>query len=362
MKIAGYSEITRVGQGGIGDVYRAQRDSTGGTVALKILRIDGDEATMQRRVHREVAALLQLKGHPYVVHVEEVIQLESTAVVVMEFAKNGSLAGVLADRKRLHPPEVLLAATHVASALRDAHERGIVHRDIKPHNLLLGEFGQVKVCDFGISALTKGPISTDRTSALSYRYASPEELEDEPDVGPPTDVYSLGVTMRQLATGETKRNASEEPGNWLVGVVDPDEIFLTHNLWRLVESMTEHHQAKRPTAAAVVDKLERLDRELGDRRVKSIGGLPSHITQSTPAVVATRTAALDDDTTRPRANRPPPSSASALAPPTVNGPMTTSPPAAPPPRSNPSKRSPETNNGLAQLPTIDNAPSEWWKD
>lgn len=271
MELAGYSSITPIGQGGIGDVYSAVRDSTGGMVAIKVIRDLTNESSVRRRVTREVAALVQLKGHPYIVQVEEVLDTAYGPAVVMEHVPNGSLADLVKQRGRLTPGETVLACTHVATALRDAHAGGIVHRDIKPLNVLIGTIGQSKVCDFGIAALARTDTFRDRTSALSYRYASPEELDDLPTVGPPADIYSLGVTIRHLMTSSAVISTNPaEPASWIAGLDDDDDQFVAHNLWRLVVEMTAIDAKQRPTATQVVDRLERLGNELGDRRVRSL--------------------------------------------------------------------------------------------
>ena len=127
------------------------------------------------RARRELEALLRLKGHPFVVTVEEIIEGPAGPCLVMEFASGGSLMDRLAGGS-LAGPELVLVGQHVCGALVSAHELGIVHRDIKPHNLLVGSFGQVKVCDFGIAALMRGAEGRTQTQAMTLAYASPEAV------------------------------------------------------------------------------------------------------------------------------------------------------------------------------------------
>lgn len=270
LAVDGYSDVVAIGQGGLGDVYRARRISTGGLVAFKVLRSDGDVSTVRRRVEREVAALVQLKGHPYVVQIEEMISSSYGPIVVMEFAANGSLSDLVKEGRRLTVPECILVLEHVATALRDAHARGIIHRDIKPHNLLIGEFGQVKVCDFGIAAIARATALRDRTSALSFRYASPEELEERDDIGPPADVYSLGVTVRHLFTGSASRSSTPpEPDNWMTGI-DPDDAAITLALWSLVRDMVSPMPKLRPQPAEILISCELIAQQLGQRRIRTM--------------------------------------------------------------------------------------------
>jgi serine/threonine protein kinase len=208
MTLAGFSEVQRIGSGGLGTVYSAIKLTTGGRVALKVIEDTSDKTGLIRRVQRELQALLALKGHPHVVSVEDVLDSDGKPVFVMEFAPGGSLSAFV-ERvgRQLTIEEVLLVGCHIGAALVDAHEAGIIHRDIKPQNALIGSFGQIKLCDFGIAALKQTDDFRSRTAALSLRYASPEELDNDPDVSYPADVFSLGATLVHLWSGL-------EPSSW----------------------------------------------------------------------------------------------------------------------------------------------------
>ncbi len=196
----GYRDAELVGEGGLGRLYRAIRISTGGPVAIKELRDVSSASAALHRARRELDALLKLKGHPYVVSVEEIIEGPNGPCIVMEYAPGGSLHDRVANGP-LPAPEVVLVGQHVTQALAAAHDQGIIHRDVKPHNLLIGTFGQVKVCDFGIAALFRGPAGRTQTQAFTLAYASPEELDGDGDVGPPADAYSFSATMVHFITG-----------------------------------------------------------------------------------------------------------------------------------------------------------------
>ena len=271
IELAGYRAIERVGSGGLGDVYKALRVTTGGPVAIKVVREPTDRGATDRRVRRELDALLKLKGHANVVQVEELVEFAGGLALVMEYVSGGSLMDLLDSRGPLPTPNTVAAAVDVARALTDAHSLGIIHRDVKPHNVMVASFGQCKVCDFGIAAMLKDSASTGRTSALSYRYASPEEINDSPDVGPATDVYSFGVTIRQLLSGETNAQRAAGVRDASGGGV-PSLRGVTDELLALVELMTAGSPGERPTAGEVLAALRRIDVQMGPHRVDSVMG------------------------------------------------------------------------------------------
>jgi serine/threonine protein kinase len=203
LRVDGFTDVSPLAGGGFGSVYKATRASTGGVVALKVLdRAHGDdEALLERRLRREIAALVALKGHPNVVQVEQVVSTANGPAIVMEFMGRGSvLESDVAGEVRAERVAFIGAAT--AAGLQAGHDVGIVHRDVKPQNILVNNFGQVKLCDFGIAAIQKSADFQTRTTALSVRYASPEELDNDPNIGAPTDVYSLGASMFHMMFGE----------------------------------------------------------------------------------------------------------------------------------------------------------------
>jgi serine/threonine protein kinase len=203
LRVDGFNDVTPLAGGGFGSVYRAVRASTGGVVALKVLdRAHGDdEDLLERRLRREIAALVALKGHPNVVQVEQVVSTANGPAIVMEFMSRGSVLDVDVPGE-VGAERVAFVGAATASGLQAAHNVGIVHRDVKPQNILVNSFGTVKLCDFGIAAIQRSSEFQTRTTALSVRYASPEELDGDPNIGAPTDVYSLGASLFHLLYGE----------------------------------------------------------------------------------------------------------------------------------------------------------------
>jgi hypothetical protein len=251
--LPGFSGFEPLGAGGLGDVYVATRDSTGAKVAIKVLRDWSDSSVAWVRTRRELQALVQLQGHPNVVHVEEVLESDGVPHIVMEFAPAGSVEQRRSRAGgRLPLADLTVIGENTAAALAAAHRLGILHLDVKPENLLIGGFGQVKLCDFGISALTRTEEFRQHTRAISTRYASPEQLAEQP-VGPASDVYMLGATLGHLATGilPNQRFAGGFDGwaaNW---PADPPALpGASEELFRLVAACTSHDPASRPTAEA----------------------------------------------------------------------------------------------------------------
>ena len=203
LRVDGFTEVTPLAGGGFGSVYRATRASTGGVVAPKVLdRAQGDDDDLlERRLRRGIAALVALKGHPNVVQVEQVVTTANGPAIVMEFMSRGSVLDVDVPGET-RAERVAFIGAAAAAGLQAAHDVGIVHRDVKPQNILVNNFGTVKLCDFGIAAIQKSAEFQTRTTALSVRYASPEELDGDPNIGAPTDVYSLGASMFHLLYGE----------------------------------------------------------------------------------------------------------------------------------------------------------------
>jgi len=256
VEVAGFSDITALARGGFGSVFRATRVSTGGTVALKLLDTgpDLDEVVLRRRVQREIGALVALKGHPNVVQVEEMMSTDAGPVIVMEYMDAGSVAQLVESTS---PPIARIAyiGTCIASALAAAHAAGIVHRDVKPHNALMNSYGQVKLCDFGIAAIVRSAEVRTRTTSLSVRYASPEELDDAPDVGPPTDVYSLGATLHHLVRGAPPSFRERGQPDFDATIVRRSADPTRQRLDRIIDACLELDPARRPTAAEAYDLL-----------------------------------------------------------------------------------------------------------
>jgi serine/threonine-protein kinase len=208
--IAGrYRLNTTIGRGAMGEVWQAYDELAGRPVAVKLLHSQNSEPTATARFRLEAQTAGRL-SHPHVVGVLDFGEQEGRLYLVMELVDGDSLAHVLTQAGSLPAEDVARIAAHSAAGLTAAHEQGIVHRDIKPGNLLLDADGSVKIGDFGIAHFVNDPngalTATGQIVGTSL-YIAPERALGQP-AGPPSDVYSLGCVLYQLLTGNPPFRAS----------------------------------------------------------------------------------------------------------------------------------------------------------
>jgi len=200
-KLAGrYQVVERLGAGGMGVVYRAEDTWLGRTVAIKVLRPElAADADFLRRFRREAKAAACL-SHPNIVSLFDVGQDGDLHYLVMEYVPGHTLEQRL-DRGPLPPGEAVRVASLVAAALEHAHSHDVVHRDIKPQNILLAPGGQVKVTDFGIARAGVASTVTHPGAIVgSVHYLAPEQVQGAPG-DQQADVYALGVVLYRMLTG-----------------------------------------------------------------------------------------------------------------------------------------------------------------
>ncbi len=206
----GYEIEALIARGGMGAVYRARQLSLNRPVAIKLLPIDlGMREDFAERFRREAEALARLQ-HPHIVAVHDFGQADDGHYfMVMELVEGTDLATRLRNEGVLPPDEALRIVRQVCEALQFAHQRGVVHRDIKPGNVLLDAAGQVKVADFGIAQFAQDEAAGDltMTGALlgTPDYTAPEQLIVSGPVDHRADIFSLGVMLYQLLTGQLPR-------------------------------------------------------------------------------------------------------------------------------------------------------------
>jgi tetratricopeptide (TPR) repeat protein len=197
-----------LGAGGMGAVYRARDTSLGRDVAIKVPAATTDDEIAGRQLMHEARAAAAL-DHPNICTIHEVAEADRRWFIVMQHVEGETVAARMAKR-RLSSQQVVAVATEVAGALAYAHRRGIVHRDIKPQNIMLTSTEHVKVLDFGLARIT--PSAGDERSTIAalsvsdavagtVPYMSPEQLRGEPLDGR-SDIFSFGTLLYELANGE----------------------------------------------------------------------------------------------------------------------------------------------------------------
>jgi predicted Ser/Thr protein kinase len=200
---ARYRDPELVGRGGMGEVYCATDASLGRPVAVKVLdrRLASDE-TVRKRFEREALTAARLSGEAGIVTIFDVGEWNGRPFIVMEYVRGPSLQDVLRKQGPQPPAETLRWLEHASRALDHAHERGVVHRDVKPSNLLLDEQGRVHVADFGVASAA-GLDSLTQTGMVigTVGYLSPEQAQGRPAT-PVSDRYALGVVAFELLAGE----------------------------------------------------------------------------------------------------------------------------------------------------------------
>jgi protein kinase-like protein len=217
--VSAYTLDREVGRGGMAVVYAGHQRELDRPVALKVLadHLAGNREFRDRFLREaRIAARLH---HPHLVRTFDVTELDGRPCIVMELLPGGTLEGGSLTREE---------GAQVADALAYAHRHGVVHRDLKPGNLLRGRGGEVKIADFGIARAAEETMLTEAGTVLgTLRYLAPEQAEGR-TVGPEADVYSLGVVLQEL-------------------LVEPDPA--------LVERCLAPEARERPTAAQVAAQL-----------------------------------------------------------------------------------------------------------
>lgn len=198
-----YEILDRVGAGAMGTVFKARHQKLDRIVALKVLRPSlARDARYVDRLRREARIVASL-NHPNIVTGYDVGEQGGYHFFVMEFVEGKSLRALLAEWGMFPESQVMEVAVQVASALDHAYQRGVIHRDVKPGNILIDERGRVKLTDMG---LAKGPldmaITREGATVGTPQYISPEQARTPQDVDVRSDLYSLGATLYHMATGQ----------------------------------------------------------------------------------------------------------------------------------------------------------------
>src|SRR5215217_7166927 len=201
-----YRVIGRLGSGGMADVYLAEDTQLGRRVALKLLhaRLSEDPEFVER-FRREASSAAGLQ-HPNVVQVFDRGEWDGTYYIAMEFLEGRNLKQIVRDHGPLEPALAVDIVLQILKAARFAHRRGIVHRDIKPHNVIVDDDGRAKVTDFGIARAGASDMTETGSIMGTAQYLSPEQAQGQP-VDARADLYSIGVVLYELLTGRVPFDA-----------------------------------------------------------------------------------------------------------------------------------------------------------
>lgn len=278
-----YEILSLLGQGGMASVYLARERSLGRLVALKVLAPDlAARPGFRARFEREAATAAQLQ-HPNIVPIHRVGEANGVAFFTMGYVDGETLADRIRHRGRFAVDDAVALVRDIASALGAAHRRGIVHRDVKPHNILIErETGRVLVTDFGIAraaeiAVADG-VDPDSVTGAGVvmgtpRYMSPEQASGTRDLGPESDLYALGIIFYEMVSGQYPFRVGTPPNFQVAHLTQPPLPLVAHigDFPRSVEAVIQRLLAKDPadrypTAEALREALIPSDAASGASR------------------------------------------------------------------------------------------------
>jgi serine/threonine-protein kinase len=204
LRISGYEITEKLGQGGMGIVYKARQKSMERIVALKVLprRLALNKEFIERFI-REARASAKL-NHENIISGIDVGDSDGLYYFAMEYADGESIDKIILRDGTFPEDKAIDMAIQIAHALEHAHKNGLVHRDVKPQNIILTKKGVAKLCDLGLAKTTdsKGPSSKPNVSVGTPHYISPEQAKGDSDIDIRSDIYSLGTTLYHMVVGE----------------------------------------------------------------------------------------------------------------------------------------------------------------
>jgi serine/threonine protein kinase len=286
----GFGDVSEIGAGSLATVYRAREHDTGRWVALKLLNIRDASPRALESFQRESVALGALSSHPNIVTLYRSFpSADSRPVLVLELC-----AGSVADQAHaggMPVAEAMSIGIKVAGALETAHRAEILHRDVKPQNILLTEFGEPALADFGVAMLQASAQTTAGLFDFTTLHAAPELLEGGA-TSPATDVYELASTLYQLIAGQSAFRSfdGESPASVILRILrDPVQPLIAADVPMqlsdlLVAAMSKEKEQRPPTAAEFADALGRIEISQGwprtqflvrDQVARPDGGVPA---------------------------------------------------------------------------------------
>ncbi|AHK35887.1 serine/threonine-protein kinase [Rhodococcus opacus] len=264
---AGFEDVREIGRGGFGVVYRCLQRSLERTVAVKVLTSDLDPDNLERFL-REQRAMGKLSGHPHIVSIFQVGATTSgRPYIVMQYHPGGSLDARIHEVGPIIWQDAVHIGLQVAGALETAHRLGTVHRDVKPANILLTEYGEPQLADFGIARIAGGFETTTGIVTGSPAFTAPEVLQGQ-NPTPSSDIYSLGATLFCAITGHAvfERHSGEQVVAQFLRITKhpiPDlrDAGIPADVSAAIERAMARDPAARPAAAADFGEQLRLVQE-----------------------------------------------------------------------------------------------------
>ena len=204
MHVGRYQLLDKLGKGGSGTVYRAVDRASGQVVAVKVMPPELAANPVLRQRFEEEFRTARLLDHPNIVRALEYQDSEKTPYLVMEFVEGESLGDRLEQNGPMAETEAVAVLLQVCAALAEAHRQGIIHRDIKPDNILVRPDGQAKLADLGLVKRVEAELDLTRTGRGlgTPHFMAPEQFRNAKGADVRCDVYSLGATLYQMVTGE----------------------------------------------------------------------------------------------------------------------------------------------------------------
>ena len=266
---AGFADAREIGRGGFGVVYRCRQGSLDRTVAVKVLTADLDEDNRARFL-REQRAAGRLTGHPNVVNILQAgVTAHDRPYIVMPFHSLDSLETRIRHHGPLTLEDALRIGVKIAGALEAAHDLGILHRDVKPANILFTDYGEPALTDFGIAHIAGGFQTTTGVVTGSPAFTAPEVIAGEPPT-PAADVYGLGATLFATITGHAafERRSGEQLVAQFVRITtdpvpNPREHGIADDVSALIEGAMSTAPGRRPTIAELTRQLRHAQRTHG---------------------------------------------------------------------------------------------------
>ena len=264
-----YEILRKIGDGGMAFVYQARDKLLNRIVAVKVLRpefVDDQEFLVKFKKEAEAVASL---SHPNIVNVYDVGEDGKVHYIVMEYVDGQNLKEIIQDEGRLEEYTALDIAKQIARALSAAHRNGIIHRDIKPHNILISKDGrQVKVADFGIAKAVSSSTMTNMGSVIgSVHYISPEQAKGK-HLTSNADLYSLGIVLYEMIIGRVPFSGDSPISIALkhindIAFTEEDKINIPNSVRTIISKMTQKEPANRyQTAEELIEDIEFVERNI----------------------------------------------------------------------------------------------------